>query len=146
MKPLVEKLLKSGVIDKHAALMMERWKTLEPGSAELVGTEQITTKKGLEKFAEEIEALLDKDSEITKETPLDWPASGPPKGFQIKGNPHGLFIGCLDAMGRLVVSPMTRFKRGLTIIDRTTDKEYQILEIEFFYKDEKVIAQLLTIE
>lgn len=150
MKPVTKKILESGLLDKHTIAMLDRWgaSIVRHGSDEHPVTEgqKIETKEQLEQFVEELEELLDKEEEVMRETPLDWPASGKPTGYQIKGNPQGLFIGCLDSMGRLVVNPMTRFKRGLAIINRVTDQEFKILEIDFFYQGEKVIAQLLTLE
>lgn len=145
MKSVTKKILESGLVDKHVAAMLARWGTIEQDDAHSVGRQSFETKEQLEAFAEELEELLDKEEATMRETPLDWPASGPPKGFQVKGS-SALFIGCRDSMGRLVVAPHIRLKRGAVIIDRESDEEHQVTEINFFYKGEAVIAQLLTID
>ena len=146
MKPLVKKLLESGIIDKHAALMMERWKTLESGAADLVGTDPITTRRGLEKFAEEIEELLDKEEETVRETPLDLPLKNEQSYFAVVGVTNSQFLGHWDVMGCLVVDPTTVLHRGTVIRDARTKLYWRALDTAELYQDEKVIARRITVE
>lgn len=71
MKPIVKKILEAGLVDKHIALLMEKWKSVDDGAAELVGKEDIrkASESSLLQFAEEIEQLLD-ESRSLHETKL----------------------------------------------------------------------------
>lgn len=81
MKPLTEKILKSGLVDKHMAQMLEKWGNLPAGAAELVPQDDDHLKKAtrdqLEKLAEEIGDEVDK-ARTLKEQQFDldklrWP-------------------------------------------------------------------------
>jgi hypothetical protein len=79
MKPIVEKILKSGLVSKHTAALMERWGSLEPGSVEMVGEEDLrkASKKTLMKFAEDIGELIESDRHEILETRLSIDVSEP---------------------------------------------------------------------
>jgi hypothetical protein len=78
VKDLTKKVLESGLIDKHLAILMERWGFLEPGASEHVGSQFQTTavildsrlqygrkdqvRKILENFVEDLEILLQPES------------------------------------------------------------------------------------
>lgn len=78
MKELTKKVLESGLIDKHLAVLMERWGFLEPGASDSVGPQiQAMTvvldsrsqygkkdqiRKALEDFVEDLEILLQPES------------------------------------------------------------------------------------
>lgn len=72
MKPIVKKILESGLVEKNAVLLMEKWGHMDRGASELVGTKDIrtATESTLTKFAEEIEDLLEQDREEVRETRL----------------------------------------------------------------------------
>lgn len=79
MKPLTEKILKSGLIDSALVEMMEKWGTLPNGASELVNDDALknATKEQLYKLAEDIGDEVEK-TRILKETHLDldrirWP-------------------------------------------------------------------------
>lgn len=110
MKPLVEKMLKSGLVDKHTAEIMERWGQLPDGSADLVPKENLknATKEQLSKLVEEIAEEVEVEDRI-RETTLDlnairWPM---PVSFIIKQT-NGFdsvvarnLSAVIDRMGRL---------------------------------------------
>jgi len=79
MKPIVEKILKSGLVSKHTAALMERWGSLEPGSVEMVGEEDLreASEETLTKFAEDIEELIESDRQEVLETRLSIDVSDP---------------------------------------------------------------------
>lgn len=70
MKPIVEKILKSGLVSKHTAALMEKWGSLEPGAADMVGEEDLreASEETLKKFAEDIEELIESDRQEMIET------------------------------------------------------------------------------
>jgi hypothetical protein len=80
MKPLTEKILKSGLVDKHMAQMLEKWGNLPEGASELIPDSnpfKDATKEQLIKFGEEIGDEVEK-ARILKESQLDldrlrWP-------------------------------------------------------------------------
>lgn len=80
MKPIVETILRSGLVDKHTVEMMEKWGNLPEGAADLVQEDALkhATKAQITNLVEEIAELVESDKAI-KETQLDlgsirWPA------------------------------------------------------------------------
>lgn len=79
MKPIVEKVLKSGIVDRGMVELLERWGNLPEGSSELLKNETLkdATKEQLQKFAEDLANEV-ATAHILKETNLDldrlkWP-------------------------------------------------------------------------
>jgi len=80
MKPLTEKILKSGLVDKHMAQMLQKWGNLPDGAADLIPDNdpfKDATRDQLTKLAEEIGDEVDK-ARVLKESQLDldklrWP-------------------------------------------------------------------------
>lgn len=72
MKPIVQKIIESGLVDRHAVQLMEKWGQIDRGASELVGTKDLraATETSLTQFAEEIEDLIDRDREELRETRL----------------------------------------------------------------------------
>ena len=80
-KALVEKILRSGLVDKATAALMEQWGYLEPGSAEKAneGALKNATKDTLNKLAEDLAGEVEREY-VLKETHLDlerirWPVT-----------------------------------------------------------------------
>jgi len=73
MKPIVKKILEAGLVDKHTALLMEKWKAVDEGAAELVGREDIrkASEETLLKFVDDIEGLLEEDRAHLLETKMN---------------------------------------------------------------------------
>ena len=67
MSEITEKILKSGLIDKHTAKMMENFGMLPEGSAEKVGE---VAKGQMAKMAEELAEAVEREHRI-RETALD---------------------------------------------------------------------------
>lgn len=152
MKELSRKILESGLVDKHCALMLERWGQLEVGASELVGRQQLT-KQTLEEFAEEIEQLIEQD-DVIKETRLE-AVDGMPRILLKKiGRSSIVFTGMVDEMGRYLVPPTVEFRRGDTLFVTPDESGVRfsyvgwvsILEIESLYEGEKAVAQQLTVQ
>lgn len=79
MKPLTEKMLSNGIIDKATAELMEKMGLLAPGSAEKVNEDAMknATLETLKKFTDDVHDLMEKDR-VIRETRLDlerirWP-------------------------------------------------------------------------
>lgn len=73
MKQVTEKVLKSGLVDRHMAEMFEKWGNLPPGASEMVppdDTLKDATREQLTKLAEEIGDEVDKERTL-RETHLD---------------------------------------------------------------------------
>lgn len=80
MKAITEKVLKSGLVDKHMALMLEKWGALPDGAADLVNDDALkdATREQLTQLGVELGDEVDKLRTL-KETQLDldkirWPA------------------------------------------------------------------------
>lgn len=81
MKELTRLVLKSGLIDKHAEILMERWGCLDPGlsySPSVYIIDENTTleskkqiQQALTNFIEELELLLQPEAIERSETTLD---------------------------------------------------------------------------
>jgi len=80
MSEIINKVLRSGLIDKHTAELMEKYGLLDPDTAGLVMGDHVTnlTKDQMQKLAEELALVVEREHKI-KETYLDlerirWPA------------------------------------------------------------------------
>lgn len=107
MTPLVKKILESGLVEKHAAALLERWGSLEPGSVDLVGKKKLT-EENLQKFVEDIEGLVSPDVPM-KETRLDNRGTSP---IYVTAGDYK-FPATVDEMGRLLVMASVVTARGL---------------------------------
>ena len=81
MKPIVEKILNSGIVDKGSVKLLETWGYLSEGASNLVNDEKLknATEKELTSFAEELADEIEKEHHI-RETHLDlerirWPTT-----------------------------------------------------------------------
>ena len=145
MKPLVKKILESGLVDKHVAKMMERWCLLDEGAEELVGKSTIT-KETLQEFVDDIEDLLEKDSEM-RETRLEVQVSKPPVDLYCPTT--GVFSAVEDMMGKYVVSPKVRLDRGSRIWPDGVPSEkphWTALEVEPLYQGDVLVAYQVTVD
>lgn len=157
MKPLMEKVLKSGLVEKHTAEMMERWGFLQPESSELVNQDALqgATKEQLHKLAEEIGNEVEKERTL-RETQLDldkirWPTEVsiyPGNGIPttIKG-----IQAVIDRMGRLYfrIQDVKKewFIPGQCISRKVSGKDVdeRIIEVDVLYVgDQQVCVQVST--
>lgn len=81
MKPIVEKLLSSGIVERGFVELMERWGNLPEGSSELLQNETLknATKEHLTRFSEDLANEV-ANRYVLKETQFDldrlrWPAT-----------------------------------------------------------------------
>ena len=65
MKELTRLVLASGLIDKHASKLLERWGCLDPAMSDAIGDEELATlnskkkiREALRDFIEELELLI----------------------------------------------------------------------------------------
>lgn len=79
MSEIVNKVLRSGLIDKHTAELMEQYGMLDPGAAETVNEDALkdATQGQMKKLAEELAVEVEREHKI-RETYLDlerirWP-------------------------------------------------------------------------
>lgn len=72
MKELVKKILEAGLVDKHTALLFERWRTVDSGAADIVGREDIrkVSVESLVQFAEELAQLIEIERSSFRESKL----------------------------------------------------------------------------
>jgi len=150
MKWLVKKILEAGLVEKHAALLMEKWGQLEPGSADLVGQKKLT-RETLFEFAEELESVLSLDAPRLKgEIRLEVHEVA---GFTVKWyclEKYIMATAYMDEMGRLIVKtqlmpPGAGFVRG-DCLNTIIGKTFRVLDVEELKEDDKVTAYQLTVE
>jgi hypothetical protein len=104
MKPLVEKVLTSGLVDKDTVLLFERAGVLPPGSVDMVDEKALekATKEDKAALAEELDLLASRNS--LKETMLDLDQVRWPARMDISketGVPVACGVNCVvDRMGR----------------------------------------------
>lgn len=161
MKPIVEKVLKSGLIDRSMAELMEKYQLLPEGAAEQV---KEATREQMAKVVAEVVELAEQDS-IIKETRFDlerlrWPVSIK----EIRGRPHddptlgpagnkfiaGKLVGVIDRMGRYFfrIQDVREewFVPGFTL--QREGKSYneveEILEVQKLYIDDQPVAVQVT--
>lgn len=79
MKQLTKKILEAGLVEANTVHLMEKWGQVERGSSELVGSKDLraATENTLTKFAEEIEALIEKEREELRESRLAFQVGAP---------------------------------------------------------------------
>jgi hypothetical protein len=111
MKPIVEKVLSSGLVDKATAQLMEQWGYLPEGSADKVNEDKLknATQETLTKLANDLATEVEKEHAL-RETYLDlerlrWPVSNisisKPSG--VAGESISLadkLVAVVDRMGR----------------------------------------------
>lgn len=162
MKPIVKKVLESGLVDKHYAQLMEQWGYLPEGSTELVKPEALrgATKDQLLKLAEDIGNEVDKERTL-KETQLDldkirWPTEV--SVYDDKGTGLAWKVpAVIDRMGRLYFRIQdvrdVWFVPGFVINRKTMNQELgvetesreKILEKDVLYVgDQPVCIQVTT--
>lgn len=136
MKPLMKKILESGLVDRRVAAMLEGWGQLEPGAMELVGQKQLT-EENLKQFAEEIDELVSTEREQLRETRFEIKVSGPHEVWV----DDKMFSAYRDEFGRYLVSETTDpsiFASEDTII--IDGKLYEVLDFEVLYRGEAAAA------
>jgi hypothetical protein len=110
VKPLVKKILESGLVSKHAAKMLEFWGNLDPNSTELVDQKKLT-EKNLEAFIEDIDQLLtERENVDLKETRLEVEVR--PMPASLFSPRTGIIPAMIDTMGRYIVGPNEEFRLG----------------------------------
>jgi hypothetical protein len=143
MKELVKRILESGLVEKHAALLLEKWGQLEPGASDLVGRVKVT-QEGLSKFAEEIESLVSLDASTIKETRLEVQVLRPP--FKAFSPSVGEFLAYEDKMGNLIVDHEigSHISAGLHL--HTCSGSKIVLGVFPLYEGEKIVAYQVSVE
>lgn len=159
MKPLTEKILKSGLVDKHMAQMMERWGNLPDGASELIPENEPlkdATREQLSKLAEEIGDEVEK-ARTLKESQLDLDRLRWPTKVSVKNDQGDLIASevsaVIDRMNRLYFRmedvKEEWFVPGFTLWRTIPDKEIpgalkivqgQVLESTVLYIDDQPIC------
>lgn len=149
MKPIVEKVLKSGLIDRSMAELMEKYQLIPEGSADQV---REATREQMEKVVAEVVELAEKDS-IVKETRFDlerlrWPVKVHTSLSSDPGKMKSPWVdGVIDRMGRYFfrVQDVREewFIPGM-ILWRDGRKQEEILEVQKLYIDDQPVAVQVT--
>lgn len=153
MSQLTEKILRSGLVDKHTAALMEKYGLLEEGSTEKVNEDALkgATRAQLERLAEDLAVEAEREFAL-KETMLDlsqlrWPVTVRVNSDGVKSAPMSALI---DRMGRYYFRPQdvnkSWFVPGYSI-DRDGYLPQTIIEsTELFVGDQVVAIQVSVSE
>lgn len=150
MRAVTKKILEAGLIDKHVQAMLTRWGALEGiiPPEELPEMKRLDTKQKLEQFVEELEELIDQESEVMRETTLDLPLLKE-RFFYSLGFDKPVFLAYKDSFGRILVPTDIPLKRGTKLYcaepPHGNGKVYKVLDWIKLYQGEKVIALSATI-
>ncbi|SRR5258708_1641678 len=108
MKPIVEKVLSSGLVDKSTAILLEQWGYLPNGASDKVNEDALVnkTRETMEKLAEDLANEIEKEHHI-RESALDLERLRWPVTASILRYPSGTreqiaykIPGLIDRMGR----------------------------------------------
>jgi len=102
MKPIVEKILKSGLVDKGMVELLEKWGNLPNGSSDLVDNDALVnaTRVQLQKMAQEFGDAVS-DLQLIRETQLDLDRLRWPTKVTIQEKNVFDIPAVMDRMGRL---------------------------------------------
>lgn len=164
MKAITKKVLESGLVDRHFALMLEKWGNLPDGAADLVkdGALKDATREQLMKLGEELGDEVEKERTL-KETQLDleklrWPVTvsvvdlrGERKlwaaGVQgVMDRSHRMYFRFDDVMESWFV-PGFIIERTMTGRDgiKVVDVREEILESTLLYTDEQPVCVQISV-
>lgn len=103
MKELVKKILEAGLVDKHTALLLEKWRSVDDGAAEMVGKEDIRkiSEEALTQFAEELSLLVEEERTSFHETKLSI-TMGDPMLVTWALHPRSRIVVFRDEMGNFI--------------------------------------------
>lgn len=157
MKPIQELILKSGLIDKHTAKMLEIWGNLPEGASDLVREDALkdANKEHLLRLAETIEEAVERRNAV-RETQLDLNRLHWPVTVRLIVDSHGTEIASdvpavIDRMGRFffrIQDVRTEwFVPGRFILRASRDgvQKEEITEVSELYTDDKVIAVQVSV-
>ena len=138
MKPIVKKILESGLVDKHTAALMEKWGTLEPGATDLVGKEDLmkASSDTLMKFADDIEGLIETERTRITESRLSMLLESPFLAFVDYGNSVETVALFKDDMEHYFFPPSSLVSIGMKF-KLTDDTEYEIVDIVAIHSGEE---------
>jgi hypothetical protein len=119
LRPLTEKVLRSGIVDEHVAALMERWGYLPEGASELARNKDLesATKNQLERLAEDIANEVAKAA-LLRETQLDLDTIKWPVEVDIHSSDGKLVAmtnGLIDSVGRYYFRPQEIDKDWLVV-------------------------------
>lgn len=156
MSQLTEKILRSGLVDKHTAALMEKYGLLEEGSTEKVNEDALkgATRVQLEKLAEDLAVEAERELAL-KETMLDLNQIRWPVAVMIKSELGKLHVdpitALVDRMGRYYFRPQDvsydMLIPGFHLIVSPRAKDVTITEVqELFVGDQVAAIQVSVIE
>lgn len=155
MKPIVEKVLSSGLVDKATAELMEQWGYLPAGASEKVDEDKLknATQETLHKLANDLAVEVEKEHAL-RETYLDlerlkWPAAVDAILQPALGQPVTLssnLMSMVDRMGRYFfriqdVNP-DWFVPGYLL--RRNGNDEKILQAQILYIGDKGVCVQVT--
>lgn len=169
MKPLTEKILKSGIIDKHTAALMEHYGMLPEGATEKVNEDALkgATQAQLVKLADDLMDEVERANAL-RETVLDlerlrWPVEVKAIRGHRPGDPltdksifiAGGIVGVIDRQGRYYFRiqdvneewfvPGYEMERNVTVDGRKIEfRKETILEAQKLFIDDNPVCIQVT--
>ena len=149
MNSTIEKVLRSGLIDRSMAELMEKYQLLPEGAAERV---KEATREQMKKVAEEVVELAEKEA-LIKETRFDlerlrWPVSVYTSLPDASGRMLSPWVeGVIDRMGRYFFRVQDVKEEWFIpgyILQKAGKPTEEILEVTKLYIDEQPVAVQVT--
>lgn len=155
MKPIVEKVLASGLVDKATAQLMEQWGYLPEGSVERVDEDKLknATQETLTKLASDLATEVEKEHAL-RETYLDlerlrWPAAIERISKPMLGQPEVIatnLVSVVDRMGRYYFRIQDVDKEWFVpgYLLRKNGSDEKILQAQVLYVGEQGVCVQVT--
>jgi len=145
MKELVRKILEAGLVDKHTALLLEKWKAVDDGAAELVGKEDIrkVSDEALTQFAEELSLLVEEERASFRETKLSITMKEAPILVAWVQFPRSKIVVFQDEMGHFVfpIDEALNLRTGNRF--QSKDTTWEIVDADPLHVDDRKYAYLV---
>lgn len=148
MKPLVEKILRSGLIDKATTELMEKYGMLEEGSSEQVNEDALknATRERLEEITESLAEEVEREQAL-KETYLDLERLRWPVRVKI-GDRLDILNALIDRQGRYYFryqdAKLEWFTPGSPLYKGDAWRSETVLEAQLLYIEENPVAIQVT--
>lgn len=149
MNSTIEKVLRSGLIDRSMAELMEKYQLLPEGAAEQV---REATREQMKKVAEEVVELAEQEA-LIKETRFDlerlrWPVNVYTALPDSVNRMHSPWVeGVIDRMGRYFFRVQDVKEEWFVpgyILQKSGKRTEEILEVTKLYIDEQPVAIQVT--
>jgi hypothetical protein len=151
----VEMMIRAGLIPKNAVQQLERWKVLEEGMSEQVGTQAVSLDQDSDAsraWTEKLRLQMEQDSQEIRETDLGKDLEPTPVWLVFEdGVVSGVIVAGIDKFERVHI-PWKRVANGhnrkvaAVSFDNDTSSALKVLRAEQRFEGETQVAVVCTLE